>query len=72
MLPLDRDAAYDAIMAVAVKRRRERRARKVVEKLMMKQNVTVRHKVVIKRIADIFQLDPETIRRIVRETQRGR
>ena len=59
-------------MAVAVKRRRERRARKVVENLMMKQPITVRHAVVIKRIADIFGLDVETVTRIVRETRRGR
>ena len=70
MLPLDRDAVYDAIMALAVKRRRERRAQKLIENLMMKQTVTLRNKVVIKRIADMFKLDVETINRIVRETRR--
>ncbi len=70
MLPLDRNASYDAIMALAVKRRRERRAQKLIENLMMKQTVTLRNKVVIKRIADMFQLDLETIRRIIRETRR--
>ena len=70
MLPLDRDATYDAIMSQAVKRRRERRARQVIENLVMKQTVDLRHKIVIKRIADMFKLDVETVKRIVRETRR--